>query len=60
MFIGSSNSDTPGPAPTGWVWVQNPGRPREWSLACDTKHVSWAIAAQERTAWYLRNTTPKG
>ena len=60
MFVGSSPADMPPIAPVGWCWVQNPGRPLQWTLACDTKHVSWALAANERVSWYLRNTTPRG
>ena len=60
MFIGSSPADMPPTAPKGWEWMRNPGRPCEWTLTCNTRDVSWQIAAEKRTAWYLRNTTPKG
>ena len=60
MFTGSTPSDMPPTAPKGWEWIRNPGRPCQWTLACNTRDVCWSLAADARTAWYLQNTTPKG
>ena len=59
MFIGSTPSDMPPTAPKGWEWIRNPGRPCQWTLACNTRDVYWSLAAEARTTWYLQNTTPR-
>ncbi len=57
MFIGSDPSDMPPTAPKGWEWVRNPGRPCEWTLACNTRDVHWQLESKDKWSDSRERTT---